>query len=54
MMPTATSCSMMSFVPAKSLSCHDRVNHIDDACGIVATRCCLLEGVQTVSGEFCG
>jgi hypothetical protein len=34
MMPAATPRSMMRLVPAKALSRHDRVNHIDDACGI--------------------
>ena len=35
MMPAATSRSMMRLDPAKALSRHDRVNQIEDACGIV-------------------
>ncbi len=44
MMPAATSRSVMSIDPAKALSHHDRVNHIEDAAGIVASQCCLLKG----------
>ena len=44
MMPAATSRSVMSIDPAKVLSHHDRVNHIEDAAGIVVTQCCLSRG----------
>jgi hypothetical protein len=52
MMPTATSRSIMHLITAKALSRHDRVNHMEDACGIVATRCRLLKFLMSYSAAL--